>query len=203
MKLERAVSLVRVLASAVQAAHARNIIHRDLKPGNILRGEDGSNKITDFGIAKQFDDPGANAGSWTPSEDAPTVLVPSYLTQAGMILGTPAYMVPEQARGDVVGPSADLYALGAILYECVTGRPPFNGTSSADLLERVKNERAAPIRQRFPKVSRDLEAITLKCLEKDPAKRLCHRRVLARDLKRHAGGYPVEARPVRASGSAS
>ncbi len=173
-----AAELVRTLAAGVQAAHDHHILHRDLKPANVLLAEDGSPKITDFGLAKKMDDQ-------------------SGATRTGSIMGTPSYMAPEQAeaRKDI-GPAADTYSLGAILYELLTGRPPFKAATALDtILQVVADEPVAP-RQLNAQVPRDLETICLKCLHKDPARRYTRAADLADDLGRFLRHEPVQARPV-------
>jgi serine/threonine protein kinase len=166
-----------VLARAVEAAHAQGIVHRDLKPANVLLTTDGIPKLTDFGLAKQGD---------------------SGMTATGQVLGTPSYMAPEQAEGKtrVVGPAADIYALGAILYELLTGRPPFRGTSAWDTLQMVVGTEPVALRQLQPKVPRDLETICLKCLHKDPGRRYGSALALAEDLHRFLNDEPIHARPI-------
>jgi WD40 repeat protein/tRNA A-37 threonylcarbamoyl transferase component Bud32 len=173
-----AARLVEPLAEAMHAAHGKGIIHRDLKPANVLLTEDGTPKITDFGLAKKVD-------------------VGSGVTTTGTILGSPSYMAPEQASGKKqVGPASDIYSLGAILYECLTGRPPFRAATVMDTLLQVVNEEPAAVRSLQPGVPRDLETICHKCLQKDPAKRYATARDLAEDLGRFRKGEPVRARPL-------
>jgi tRNA A-37 threonylcarbamoyl transferase component Bud32 len=173
-----AASLVETLAKAMQAAHEQHVIHRDLKPANVLLAEDGTPKITGFGLAKKLDEAGQ--------------------TQSGAIMGTPSYMAPEQAGGtpSQIGPLADVYALGAILYECLTGRPPFKAPTSLDTILQVVGDEPVPVRQLQPHVPADLETICLKCLRKEAARRYESAAALADDLRRFLEGRPVVARPV-------
>jgi hypothetical protein len=182
---DEAARLVEALARAVQYAHQRGVVHRDLKPGNVLLTEDGQPKITDFGLAKMLD---AAPGSATPGPQ----------TQSGAILGTPAYMAPEQAGGKRgrVGPLADVYALGAILYELLTGRPPFQAENQVDVILKVATEEPVPPRRAEPGCPRDLEAVCLKCLQKDPARRYVSAQALADDLGRFLAGEATVARPA-------
>jgi WD40 repeat protein/Tfp pilus assembly protein PilF len=174
-----AARLVEQLARAVGYAHGRQVLHRDLKPANVLLTGDGIPKIADFGLARLL----------SGGED---------LTRTGVILGTPSYMSPEQARGgsEPVGPATDVYALGAILYECLTGRPPFKGVTELETLTQVADVDPVSPRQLQPAVPRDLETIVLKCLRKDPGHRYPSALALAEDLRRFQAGQPVVARPV-------
>jgi WD40 repeat protein len=193
--------LVESLARAMAVAHQRGIVHRDLKPANILLAsrapgrldrsetpkgsalvlDDWTPKITDFGLAKRVENE-------------------NRLTASGAILGTPSYMAPEQAEGKskAIGPAADIYALGAILYEMLTGRPPFLGASALDTLQQIVTVEAVPPRRLQPQVPYDLETICLKCLQKDPQKRYADASALADDLRRFQAKEPIQARPVGA-----
>jgi WD40 repeat protein len=172
-----AAAMVRALALAMQVAHEARVIHRDLKPSNVLIAGDGTLKITDFGLAKKLDQ--------------------ADQTRTGEVMGTPGYMPPEQARGAKdLGPTVDVYALGAILYACLTGRPPFRAATTAETLWQVLRTEPVPPRQLNPAVPRDLETICHKCLQKDPARRYASARDLADDLKRFLDGRPIQARPV-------
>jgi WD40 repeat protein/serine/threonine protein kinase len=195
-----AAQLVATLAEAMHHAHQAGIVHRDLKPANVLlsRIEDRGSKIedrtpaaldprssilcpkiTDFGLAKQLQ-----------SGTGPT--------QTGAVVGTPGYMAPEQAAGQArtVGPAADVYALGAILYECLTGRPPFQGATVLDTLDQVRSQEPVSPRRLQPKVPRDLETICLTCLRKEPQRRYASAEALAADLRHLLAGEPIRARPT-------
>jgi serine/threonine protein kinase len=179
MPPRRAAQLLRDLARSVQHAHEQGIVHRDLKPANVLLTAAGGAKITDFGLAKLLD-------------------VEQGQTRTGAVLGSPSYMAPEQAGGKVraIGPATDVYALGAILYELLTGRPPFLGASTLETLEQVRNHDPAPPQVLQPKVPDDLAAICLKCLEKDPAERYPSSAALADDLDRFLRGEATAARKL-------
>ena len=160
-------------------AHRQGVVHRDLKPANILLTPEGVPKVADFGLAKLLD-------------------VESGLTRTDSVLGSPSYMAPEQAEGKTkdVGPAADVYALGAILYELLTGRPPFRGATVLETLQQVKTAEPVPPSRLVPGLPRDVETIALKCLQKDPGKRYESATALAEDLRRFQAGEPIVARPV-------
>jgi eukaryotic-like serine/threonine-protein kinase len=201
-----AAQLVETLARTMDVAHQRGIVHRDLKPANILLAEIGSQsslvrgrdldssslpsnhwsrntipKIADFGLAKRVDGDSSQ-------------------TQSGTILGTPSYMAPEQAGGKnrEIGPAADIYSLGAILYELLVGRPPFKAGNPIDTVRQVIEQEPVPPRQLEPRVPHDLQTICLKCLEKDPSHRFPTAADLADDLRRFVEGEPIHARPTPA-----
>ena len=170
--------LLATLARAIHAAHQAGIIHRDLKPSNVLFGTDKIPKITDFGLAKRLEEEG--------------------YTETGQVLGSPSYIPPEQAQGRAkeVGPAADVYALGAILYEMLTGRPPFKGASPFETVLQVLNEDPVPPSRLQPQIPRDLETICLKCLAKEPHKRYPSALALVDDLDRYICNRPIHARPT-------
>jgi WD40 repeat protein len=178
---KEAAALIEQLARAMHAVHRCDVVHRDLKPANVLLAADGTPKVADFGLAKRLD---GDSGQ----------------THTGRIMGTPSYMAPEQAggHGKKVGPAADVYSLGAILYECLTGRPPFRAATVLDTLNQVRHDDPVPPRGLNPAVPRDLETACLKCLQKDPAKRYLSAAELADDLRRYQAGEPIRARPVGA-----
>ena len=182
-----AAELIRTIAWAVQYAHEQGVVHRDLKPANVLlaRGKDEGSlvpKVADFGLARCVDEPG--------------------MTQSGEVLGTPSYMAPEHAgsQGQNAGPTVDVYALGAILYESLTGRPPFRGETAMETLDQVRSSEPIPLHRLRPGIPRELETICLKCLHKDPARRYASARALAEDLGRYLEGRPIQ-RDRRAPGN--
>jgi hypothetical protein len=173
----KASAFLEVLARAVHEAHRQGVVHRDLKPSNVLLTEAGQPKIADFGLAKLASlDPG--------------------LTRTDTVLGTPSYMAPEQAEGRTraSGSAADVYSLGAIFYELLTGRPPFRAATVLMTLDQVRSAEPVPPSLLQPGLPRDAETICLKCLEKDPAGRYPTAEALAEDLRSFAEGWPISAR---------
>jgi serine/threonine-protein kinase len=177
----QAAQWLETLAQAVAHAHQQGIVHRDLKPANVLLSRSGVLKITDFGMAKILASP-------TSSQ-----------TQSGSIIGTPSYMAPEQAEGRTrqIGPAADIYGLGAILYEMLTGRPPFEGTTIQETLELVRQQEPRPPSWIIPRMPRDLETICLRCLQKEPTARYGTAAELAEDLNAFLAGEPIHSRRAR------
>jgi eukaryotic-like serine/threonine-protein kinase len=175
----RAAELVRDVAGAIHYAHTQGVLHRDLKPSNVLIDALGQVRITDFGLVKKLD------GS-------------SDLTLTGQMVGTPNYLSPEQAAGrqEALGPASDVYAMGAVLYELLTGRPPFLTGSLQETLQRIRDAEPVGVRALNPAIHRDLETICLKCLEKEPARRYATAEALGEDLARWLQRRPIAARPA-------
>jgi serine/threonine-protein kinase len=174
-----AAEIVKKVTEAIAYAHEKGVIHRDLKPANVLLDANGEPRVTDFGLAKQVESD-------------------SDLTRTGAVMGTPSYMPPEQAAGNLseIGPPSDVYSLGAVLYELLTGAPPFRGGSPLETLMLVLENELVPPRMLNPTVPRDLAKICLKCLEKLPSERYANAEELSKDLTRFLEGEPVSARPI-------
>lgn len=178
-----AAELVYTLADAVRHAHERGVVHRDLKPANVLFLRDGTPKLADFGLAKLPDDEACD------------------VTRTGETLGTPRYMAPEQTTGatGAAGPAVDIYALGTLLYECLTGRAPFVAATVMETIQKIRTEEPLSPRKLQPTTPRDLETICLHCLHKEPQRRYASAGELAEDLRRWLNGEPIAARPVSAA----
>ena len=176
---QRALEVAEALADALESAHRAGVIHRDIKPSNIIVDAQGQPHITDFGLAKQVD-------------------LDTKYTMSGTTLGTPAYMPPEQARGEIekIDARSDVYAVGAVLYEMLTGRTPFFGRSLLEVVVAVINEPVQPPRRLNPRIHRDVQTIVMKCLEKDPRQRYASAADLRDDLQRFRSGEAIRARPA-------
>src|SRR5204863_1066520 len=179
MPIRRAVELIVRLARTVHYAHEHGILHRDIKPGNILLDKNGEPHLTDFGLAR-------------------LVEAESTVTRTLDVLGTPSYMAPEQAAGETtkLSKATDVYGLGAVLYQLLTGQPPFAGGTTYETIRLLRDTEARPPRVVNPKIDRDLSTICLKCLEKDPKRRYSSALALVEDLERWLKGFPIIARPV-------
>ncbi len=173
-----AAALLEVLAKAIHYVHGRGFVHRNLKPHGILFAADGTPKVTDFGLARWL-----KADSGVPEVE-------------GEVVGTPSYMAPEQAAGRVgaIGPATDVFGLGAILYECLTGRPPFRGPTVMETLQRVLAWEPVPPRSLNRQADREIEGVCLRCLQKKPVDRYASAQEVADDLRRYLDGKPVQAR---------
>ncbi len=191
----KAALYVQTIAEAIHYAHQRGTLHRDLKPQNVLIDAADQPRITDFGLAKRFGVPPLGGSDARIPAEAGT---PSELTRSGAVLGSPAYMPPEQAAGRhaQVGPPTDVYSIGAILYELLTGRAPFRGETLMATLAKVMDEPPVPPAKLNPRVPRDLETICLKCLEKGPERRYHSARELAEELGRFLNHEPILAKPA-------
>ena len=177
LPVREAVELARQVADAIASAHEKSLVHRDLKPGNILLDHDKTPRVCDFGLARRLN-------------------TDETLHLTGDIVGTPAYMPPEQARGEHVDVRADVYALGAVLYETLTGRPPFQAATPWEILHQVPTTDVVPLRQLNPGLPRDLETICAKCLEKNAGKRYLSAKEVQEELTRFQRGEPIQARPI-------
>lgn len=177
LPVEKSVELATSIADAVEHAHEKGIVHRDIKPGNILLDRDGVPRVCDFGLARKLD-----------AEHS--------LHQTGDVLGTPAYMPPEQARGENADERSDVYSIGAVLYESLCGRSPFQAAHPWEILYQVTTIDPIPLKQLNPAIPVELETICQKCLEKNPDRRYQAAAELAAELKRYTEGKPIHARPV-------
>src|SRR5262245_40282393 len=197
-----AASLLETLARAIHVAHGEGVVHRDLKPANILLQEGEGGRTKDQGDSSRSESSADPASALLPKITDFGLARPTErgvsLTQSGFLVGTPGYMAPEQAggKGALVGPATDIHALGVVLYQLLTGQLPFRGDSTLEVLRAVTSDEPVRPRRLQPRVPRDLEAITLHCLEKEPTRRYASALALAEDLQRFREGKQVFARPV-------
>lgn len=203
----KAAAYLKTIAEAVQYAHSRGVLHRDLKPSNILIEANDQPRITDFGLAKRFSTSVGTLSTASQSEsgkvgDAVERVPTHELTQTGQVLGSPSFIPPEQAAGqkDQIGPASDVYSLGAILYHCLTARPPFMAETLTQTLRMVAEQEPASPHLLNASVPRDLETICLKCLEKQPKRRYATAQEVAQELGRFLEQKPIHARPASAVG---
>jgi serine/threonine protein kinase len=185
LSCREAAAICRDLAEALEYAHRNGVIHRDVKPHNVLIGPDGKPRLMDFGLAKLIDQ----------NQD---------LTGTGQVMGTAAYMAPEQARGlrTVVEPTIDVYSLGATLYRCVTGRPPFQASTTIEVLRQLNEDEPVSPRRLNQEVDVEIETLCLKCLEKEPSRRFQSAGELAAELNRYLNREPIQSRPISAAARA-
>jgi WD40 repeat protein len=205
----RAAAYLKAIATAVHYAHQHGILHRDLKPANVIIDQQDQPRLTDFGLAKRLSDSQLSPAHSTPGEfparsNQEWAGLNPQLTLTGQVLGSPNYLPPEQAdpKRGALGPPSDVYALGAILYHLITGRPPFQAESLTTLLRQVIETDPVPPRALNPSIPRDLETVCLRCLEKEPHRRYLTAQALADDLERFLRHEPVLARPIGPTGKA-
>ncbi|HSS49567.1 MAG TPA: serine/threonine-protein kinase, partial [Thermoanaerobaculia bacterium] len=195
LSVERRLQLFRRICAAVQYAHQNLLVHRDLKPANILVTAEGEPKLLDFGIAKRLEKEDRDGGDWSAGGEAGSGAEHDGVhTLAGLRIMTPLYASPEQVQGNAITTASDVYSLGVLLYELLTGRPPFRGATLLETLQQVKTAEPVPPSRLVPGLPRDVETIALKCLQKDPVKRYDSAAELAEDLRRFLNGESIRAR---------